>query len=105
MIKDKERIIRYLKASIHGIFKILPLFEEDNVGIIKYVDSLLFTLYSLDKALDLSHTKDYVDVLATLESVKEEINKKEPSHAVVKRETFKCISIVQNIVAQLEEGE
>lgn len=104
MIENKERAIKYLNASINGIFKILPLFEENNIGIDTYIDSLLFTLYSLDDALDLTHTKDFIDVLATLESVKKEIKKEDSSHAVLKREIFKCINILKNMVVKLEEG-
>lgn len=111
MIEDKKIIIKFLNSSVNGIYKILPLYEEKikglQTGVDTYVESLLFTLYSLDKAVLLPHGHEYVTVLATLESVRTEIAKpnKESEHAVIKREVFKCINIVKNMVSNLEESD
>ena len=105
MIEDRQIVIKYLTVSINGIYKILPLYEEKNIGVDTYVESLLFTLYGLDKAVLLEFSHEYVTVLATLESVKKEVVKENSNHSVLKREIFKCINIVKNMVAKLEEGE
>lgn len=105
MIENKEKLIIYLNASVNGIFKILPLYEEENIGIDTYVESLLFTLYGLDEAVDMDFSHEYITLLATLESIKKEIIKEDSSKPVIKREVFKCIHIVKNIVGKLEEGE
>lgn len=105
MIQDTEMTIKYLNASVNGIYKILPLYEEKNIGVDTYVESLLFTLYSLDKAVLLPFGHEYITVLATLESIKREIVNPESDHSVIKREIFKCINIVKNIVAKLKEDE
>lgn len=104
MIDDKEMTIKYLNISVNGIFKILPLYEEKNIGIDTYIDSLLFTLYHLNKAILLDFSHEYITVLATLEGVKVEITKEDSNHGVLKREIFKCINIVKNMVSKLEEG-
>lgn len=92
----------YLKGTVNGVYKILPLFEEKNIGIDTYVDSLLFTLYKLDTAVKIDQSHDYITVLATLEAVKDEIAKVTANHSVVKREVFKCINIVKNMIDKLE---
>jgi len=102
MIKDNSKLIMYLNASISGIFKILPLYEEKNVGVEVYIDSLLFTLYSIDKAIEIQHSHDFITLLATLESIKLEVVKEDSKQPVIKREIFKCINIVKNMVSRLE---
>lgn len=104
MVENKKMIIRYLEASINGIWKILPLYEEQNVGIETYVGSLLFTLYGLDKAVLMNYSHEYVTLVSTLESVKNEIVKKDSEHAVVKREIFKCVNIVNTMILRLEKS-
>lgn len=104
MIEDKQIIISYLNGSVNGIYKILPLFEEKNVGVDTYIESLLFHLYKLKKVVLLPYGHEYVTLLATLESLKDEIKKPDSEHAVVKREVFKCINIVKNMVSSLEES-
>ena len=51
MIKDDEKLVVYLKASVNSVFKILPLWEEENVGVKIYIESLLSELESLNEAL------------------------------------------------------
>jgi len=105
MIENKEKLITYLNSVVNSVFKILPLYEEDNVGIETYVESLLFELYGLDKVVDVKNSYEYISLLSTLESVKVEVTRKESKKSVVKREIFKCINIIKNMVTKLEEGE
>lgn len=105
MLKDSKRLGAYLNSVINSVFKILPLYEEKNVGVITYVESLLFELYGLEEAIDMEHSYEYVSLLSTLESVKKEVSKTESKKSVVKREVFKCINIIKNMVGKLEEGE
>ena|SRR5690606_27125006 len=102
MTVSQDKLIIYLKNTVNGIYKILPLFEEKNIGVDTYVDSLLFTLYSLDEVVDVKYGDEYITVLATLESVKKEIVKPGANHSVVKREIFKSINIVKNMIDKLE---
>lgn len=105
MIENKEKLITYLNSVVNSVFKILPLYEENNIGIETYVESLLFELYGLDKVVDVKNSYEYISLLSTLESVKVEVARKNSKKSVVKREIFKCINIVKNMVAKLEEGE
>ena len=47
--------------------------------------------------------KDYMSLVSTLESVKNELDKTDISKPILKRELFKCIDIVKNMVAKLEK--
>lgn len=105
MINNDKRLIIYLNSVINSIFKILPLYEEENIGLETYVESLLFELYGLDKVVIMGQSYEYISLLSTLESIKLEITRDKSKKATVKREIFKCINIVKNMVAKLEEGE
>jgi hypothetical protein len=105
MIDNKEKLVVYLNSVVNSVFKILPLYEEENVGIKTYIESLLFELYGLEDAVALEHSYEYISLLSTLESVRKEISKTESKKQTVKREVFKCINIVKNMVGKLEEGE
>jgi hypothetical protein len=105
MINNNERLTTYLNTVINSVFKILPLYEEENVGLETYIESLLFELYGLDKVVDMEQSYEYVSLLSTLESVKMEVVKEDSKKTTVKREVFKCINIIKNMVAKLEEGE
>jgi len=105
MIENRDRLIIYFDSLINSVFKILPLYEEDNIGIESYVESLLFELYGLDKSIDIKDSYEYIALLSNLESVREEVVKSDSEKKVIKREVFKCISIVKNIIVKLEKGE
>lgn len=102
MIDNKEKLIVYLNTLVNSIFKILPLFEEKNIGVNSYIESLLGELYKLEKAVKIEHSYEYISLLATLEFVKEEVFKEEGKKPVIKRELFKSIHIVKNMVGKLE---
>ena len=103
MIKDDEKLIVYLKASVNSVFKILPLWEEENVGVKIYIESLLSELESLNEAIHIEHSDEYISLLSTLHSVKKEISKEDSKKPFIKREVFKCINIIKNMVGRLEE--
>lgn len=105
MVYDNEKLVVYLNAVVNSVFKILPLYEEQNIGVNKYLESLLFELYGLEKSVSIEHSYEYISLLSTLESVKSEIEKSDSKKSVVKREVFKCINIIKNMVGKLEEGE
>ena len=105
MVTDNEKLVRYLNTVVNNVFKILPLYEEQNVGVNKYIESLLFELYGLEEAVSMEHSYEYISLLSTLESVKKEVAKPDSKKPVIKREVFKCINIIKNMVGKLEEGE
>lgn len=105
MIENNERLIVYLNSVVNGVFKILPLFEEKNVGLKVYVNSLLSELYKLEKVIKIEHSYEYISILATLEFIKEEVSKPDGKKSIVKREVFKCINVIKNMVGKIEDGE
>lgn len=105
MINNKDRLLVYLDTLISSVFKILPLYEEKNLGIETYVESLLFELYSLDKVIKIENSYEYISLLSTLESIKKNITNQDSEKKVIKREVFKCISIIKNTIGKLENGE
>ena len=105
MIEDKEKLLVYLDTLINSVFKILPLYEENNIGVETYVESLLFELYGVEKVIDIGSSYEYIVLLSTLESVRAEGTKKGSEKKVSKRDVFKCISIVKNIINKIENGE
>lgn len=105
MIKNDEKLVIYLNTVVNSVFKVLPLYEEQNVGVQTYIESLLFELYGLEDAILIEHSYEYISLLSTLESVKKEVAKQDSRKSVIKREVFKCINIIKNMVGKLEEGE
>lgn len=105
MIHNNEKLTIYLNTLVNSVFKILPLYEEQNVGIKTYVESLLFELYGLEEAVEIEHSYEYIALLSTLESVKSEVESESSKKSVVKREVFKCINITKNMITKLEDGE
>ena len=105
MINNNEKLVIYLDASINSIFKILPLYEEQNLGVHVYIESLLFELYGLDDSVSIENSYEYISLLSNLESIKKEVLREGSKKAVIKREVFKCINIIKNMIIKLEEGE
>lgn len=105
MIKNNQKLIVYLNSVVNSVFKILPLYEEKNIGVSTYIESLLFELYGLENAVDIEYSYEYISLLSNLESVKLEILREDGKKHVIKREIFKCINIIKNMVGKLEEGE
>jgi len=105
MIDNSEKLVVYLNSVVNSVFKILPLYEEQNVGVEKYVESLLFELDGLQDVIAINHSAEYISLMSNLASVKKEVAKSDSKKSVVKREVFKCINIIKNMVGKLEEGE
>lgn len=105
MIQNNDKLVVYLNSVVNSVFKILPLYEEQNIGVKTYIESLLFELYGLEDAVALEHSYEYISLLSTLESVKKEVAKPDSKKTIIKREVFKCINIIKNMVGKLEEGE
>lgn len=104
MIKNEKMIVTYLDALVNSVFKILPLYEEGNEGVETYIESLLFDLNSYEDVIETKHGAEYVQLMMTLTSLKKEVIKEDSKKAVIKREVFKCINVIKNMVGKLKEG-
>jgi len=105
MIKDNQRLEIYLGFIVNSVFKILPLYEENNVGIKVHVGSLIFELNGMSRRVNVDIIAEYESIMNILSSIEKEVGSESSSHAVIKRETFKCIDIIKNIIKKLEDGE
>jgi hypothetical protein len=96
-ISKKEKII-YLNGLVNRIFKILPLYEEDN-NILpqKYVERLTNDIYSANQLFE----GMLIELLIKIYSIYETPN--EPlSHSELKSLVFDCINLCQKITKDLE---
>ena len=93
-------LIKYLKSSINGLYKILPLKEEDNKDLIVYIKSLKIDLVGNQwNFVQLRYDADYLRVINILNYfVNNDFDIK-----TCKREVFKSIRIIQKIIQQLEK--
>lgn len=100
--QDTTLFINYLEVLKGRVFKILPLLEEDNVGVEKYIASLLFELNGLKNViLKLDNNHHYITLLATLEEIYSETVLKDYDISCLRSEILKSI----NVVNKLQKGE
>lgn len=103
MISRNDKIFKeYIDRMTDRMFKILPLFEENNEGLSLYIQSLIFELNGLPYVVGgLEHLdSDYINLLSTLESLYDESIvqcDKEDTHNLIRREVFKSMNIVKAI--------
>jgi hypothetical protein len=102
---NNKKLAIYLDATVNSVFKILPLYEEQNVGVATYIESLIFELDGLQHVVAIEHSYEYISVMNILTSVKKEAEKEGNNKPVIKREVFRCINIIKNMVGKLKEGE
>lgn len=89
----------YFDSLIDKIFKILPLFEENNAGLSQNIDSLVdYELNGLHIQLgELGNSNDFTVLLLTLKSISQHVNENTISHKDMRREIFKCITLVKKM--------
>lgn len=85
---------------VNRIFKILPLYEEENETLGSYIESLVLEIMGLDTILDVDDGY-FISLVATLKGIQREILEKD-NKSIIKRETFKCIDLSKNIASCLK---
>jgi hypothetical protein len=102
--QNNPMIFSYLETLKNRLFKIIPLFEENNEGIYKYIDSLLFELGGMIYVVkELKNNSMFLSLIATLESLLDESLAGEYNIPLVRREVFRCLNIVEKL--QQKAGE
>ena len=101
MIRDKEKLNAYLDSKVSNVFKILPLYEEGNKGLDLYIESECDELISVQEIVEIKSSAKYITVLATLNGLKNEVQL-EDNKAKVKREVFKTISTLKDMIETLD---
>lgn len=98
---DNEIVIRYLDSVVDKVFKILPLYEENNATVSEYTESLILQLRGFVSEYGSVGMIEYIEVISTLEGMRELLEEK-GNQPAVKREIFKCIDIVKKVKNMLE---
>jgi hypothetical protein len=84
------------------VFKVLPLYEEENEHLHDYIESLLVELYGLRKPIgDLPHKAWYIRSISTLEQLKIETNSF-GNQPLFKKEIFKILNMIDKQIDVLK---
>jgi hypothetical protein len=88
----------YLKCLIGKIYKILPMYEQNDTNLKKYLESFQIEIIgNIDLINKLKYDGNFLVLLGTLEYfVNNEIDKNNGKE-IYKREIFKCIDIIKKI--------
>jgi len=102
LMRDGTLFENYLETTKSRVFKILPLLEERNEGVFRYIDSLLFELYGIQYVVqEIKDSTPYLSVLATLESILDETIVETKDFKFIRSEIFKTITLIE----RLQKGE
>ncbi|MGG3045616.1 hypothetical protein [Bacillus thuringiensis] len=108
MIDVKDPVfISYCESLIDKTYKILPLYEEKNVGLASNIESLVIEVFGLHRVIDkLRMSAEYVTLVSTLKALEIYIKEDVISHREIKREVFKCIGLIKKIrEVAMQSGE
>ena len=96
--RDGELFQNYLESLKGRIFKILPLVEQQNAGVSKYLNSLLFELSGLENVIGKLHNNyNYIILIATLDEVYSEVLMGDYDLSVIRSEIMKSINVVEKL--------
>lgn len=102
--RNNPMVFSYLETLKNRLFKIIPLFEENNEGIYKYIDSLLFELSGMLYVVEgFKNNSMFLSIIATLESLLDESLACEYDLSLIRREIFKCLNIVEKLQQKVGE--
>jgi len=110
MITQNQRLVTNLSSKINKIFKIVPLYEEKEIGLITVkdvvvnVESLIFEFNGFSKRMNFENVAEFEAMMDILTAIKDEVSK-EGIQPIIKRESFKCIDIMHCIIKRIENGD
>lgn len=85
----------FLKSMINSIFKILPLYEEHNKGLLLHIDSITIQLIgALDTYDKLKTNLKYISVINSMNYLR----KNDFTRVQCKREVLRCTNILKKII-------
>jgi hypothetical protein len=100
---DSTLYFNYLKVLKDRVFKIIPLIEEENDGLFKYIDSLVFELYGLRYVIDgVKDSHNYISLMSTLEAIQDEMIINEKDFSFIRSEVFKSLGTIEKL---MQKGE
>ena len=85
----------FLTSMIGSIFKILPLYDENNVGLQSHIDSVAIQLIgAMDTFQELKTTQKYIPVINSINFLR----KNEYTKRQCKREVLRCTNILEKMI-------
>lgn len=100
MIKDNKKLVEYFEVkNVNSVFKILPLYEENNANLDSYISSLIIELDGLESYINYK-LSEFVTLIAVISSLQNE-TKKTANQDIVKREVFKAIEISKSLASKM----
>lgn len=99
---DDKFFMNYLNFLINRVYKILPISEEEPDTLKEYLESLVIELSGSKELINkIKYDANFISLLGILKYLTD--NK--CSHKVIKREVFKCISIIQGLQEKYKKEE
>ncbi|MBL4950989.1 hypothetical protein JK635_01885 [Neobacillus sp. YIM B02564] len=96
--RDSPLFNSYLEVLKNRIFKIIPLMEENNENITRYIESILFEMYGLQNVINgVKESYNYLSILCGLESIL--ITNKD--FKFIRSEIFRLLGLIE----KLQKGE
>lgn len=93
----------YYKSLRGKVFKILPLYESKNDGLIRYIASLIFEMEGFLYRVESEEAmQEMLGIIATADSLYDISLFMDMSHEDVKSEIFKCLSVINRLVEREE---
>ncbi len=91
---DDQFLVNYLNFLTNKVFKILPIFENEPNTLREYLESLLLELAGTKSVVvKLKHDVNFLSLISILQY----ISQNKCNHKTIKRETFKCIGIINKL--------
>ena len=89
---------KFLKSQINAIWKLLPLKEEENVGLHDYLDGLRIQLIGATRTYEVLENDDNYNKIINI--INYMMIDRDMEFERYRRETFKCISIINKILGK-----
>ena len=84
--------VNYLRKKV---FKILPLFEEENKGLSKYIYSLIYEIYGLRSLVGEDYKPQFDSILSILSHLYEDSSKANIDLVLIRSEVFHCSDLIK----------
>jgi len=88
---------KHVEKLKNKVFKILPLFQSENVGLTRYIDSLIYELEGLRNRLNEEQESMMITIISVLEHMYDDSLSPSPDIDIIKREVFSNISLIEKM--------
>jgi len=85
----------YVTSLINKFYKLLCLFEEENIGLPQNIDSLIYEIYGLQYLVEENQIPTVVTLISILEHFYDDSLQSTVDIKVIKREVFHCMDLIE----------